>query len=309
MIDFIHDSTLLVTQEGLKPISQLRDDDMIVCINRYGCMEYYSPVVEVSDEMGMYYNIKTDMGDLNLSANCDIYYNGNYKDKLSVHEVASTLVGNKIKITAVPFRSNYWGTGKPINDTMLYVVKNLKCSKPIYDNYVKVYVRNKVSMEIMDELLEYHRQKNNLDWSFKLSKNKKTKIYYFYAGKDFKKGISYKLPAYSGVAETKKILDLFIFFDNYGNTRGARKVLVEECNAHIVLTLALKAGNCCYIGKDYIRRELVDYVYITRKKAHEVRILDSHLMQNENYNHRILLPERYYGFACVSDGLLYIHAT
>lgn len=309
MIEFIHDSTMLVTQNGLKSISKLKEDDMIVCINKYGCMEYYSPVVEVSDEMGMYYNIKTDMGDLNLSANSNIYYNANYKDKLLVHDVASTLIGSKIKITSVPFRANYWGTGKPINDTMLYVVKNLKCSKPIYGDYVKVYVKNKVSMEIMDELLEYHRLNNNLDWSFKMSNKNKTKIYYFYAGKDFRKGISYKLPAYSGVAETKKILDLFMFFDNYGHTGKKRKVLVDECNAHILLTLALKAGYTCYIGKDYIKRELVDYVHITRKKAHEVRILDSRLMQNESYNHIIRLPEKYFGIACVSDGILYIHAT
>lgn len=307
MIDFMHESTLLITDNGLKSISALKNEDKIVCINKFGCMEYYSPLIESSQEMGMYYQIVTDIGTLNLSANSMMYYDGGYRKKLLVHDVATTLVGKKIRIPSIPLKSNYYGTGRPISNLVLYAVKNVKDAQIINSDWLKIHVSNKNGMHLLDDLLDHHHVVNKLNWYALVNKDIKSKTYHIRIDKSFKKGLSSKVPEVCNAIEAKKFIEVFILFSSFENTKQRKKILVDHCNLHIVLALALKAGYTCSVVQ-YLSYSRCDYIILTKDQYQEFKILDVYLAQNESNNLRPVLPERYMGIACISEGNLFIHA-
>lgn len=312
MNNFIHEKTMIFTSNGLKSISKIKDNDMIVVADEFGRLKYIEPFIEELDEYGIYYIIKTNIADFYLSANSYMYHNGNLKQKMLVNDIANTLVGCKMSIPAVSHNQHDRIIRKHINDIALYYMAKLKRTHIIkhkHKEWMRIPTTSSKSVTMMNDFIDYHISESNIDWYVTGAYSSSNRKFFIKKVPPDKKVIDFNVVNMLNSFQSRCMIDISLLIDRMKSNKFktiGKTILIEDFNSHTVPVLAIKAGYRCRLCNSFGFEDGNDSVIISKKRFWDAKVTGAYIAQNEIKDLKLKLPNGYRGVLACSDGHAFI---
>lgn len=299
---FLHRTTHVLTDRGIKKISQLKRNDRMLVVDELGYVSFVRPSIDYTDNFGVYYHLESDLYKLKIGINKTMYISDSFRYKVTAEEFATTLMRTKVKVPANAYEHKRIGINFSDDSIRLYALSKLKKSMFI-DGHIRIAASTEKKEQFLDELI----QRANFTYYNKYIGSKK--IYYIKYFADEDKFMSVDVVEKMNAHQANVFIDVVMLFDR--SSKGAYKVdgitcLCERFNAMQLITLFVKAGYRCHTGNNFRYEYGIDSITVKKAICWELNVFSMKLSQSVLEDINIRFPVDYKGFFVIENGYVFI---